>query len=56
MSLNAVGHNPRWEDCSLARDANWKVENKVIEFTGLDLLSLQKAGWQQQLTVESCLR
>ena len=37
ISLNAVGHNPRWGDYSLSRDANWKVENKVIEvhWTGL---------------------
>ena len=31
ISLNAVGHNPRWGDYSLSRDANWKVENKVVE-------------------------
>ena len=31
ISLNAVGHNPRWGDYSLSSDENWKVENKVIE-------------------------
>merc|ERR1712106_788140 len=37
ISLNAKGHNPRWGDYTLSRDANWKVENKVIEvhWTGL---------------------
>jgi len=37
ISLNAKGNNPRWGDYSLSRDANWKVENKVIEvhWTGL---------------------
>jgi hypothetical protein len=37
ISLNAKGHNPRWGDYSLSRDASWKVENKVIEvhWTGM---------------------
>ena len=37
ISLNAKGHNPRWGDYSLSRDADWKVENKAIEvnWTGL---------------------
>merc|ERR1740137_418838 len=29
ISLNAKGHNSRWGDYTLSRDANWKVENKV---------------------------
>merc|ERR1719186_180672 len=31
ISLNAKGHNPRWGDYTLHRDANWNVENRVIE-------------------------
>merc|ERR1712128_133950 len=30
ISLNAKGNNPRWGEYTLSRDADWKVENRVI--------------------------
>jgi len=31
ISLNAKGNNPRWGEYTISRDANWNIENKVIE-------------------------
>eukprot|EP00092_Neocalanus_flemingeri_P001887 GFUD01002014.1.p1 GENE.GFUD01002014.1~~GFUD01002014.1.p1 ORF type:complete len:839 (+),score=247.20 GFUD01002014.1:322-2517(+) len=31
ISLNAKGHNSRWGDYTLSRDASWNVEHKVID-------------------------
>jgi len=33
IRLNAVGHNPRWGDYSLSRDAEWTLMRKLIEVT-----------------------